>query len=72
MSKSPTACLNEVLLKAALRFERANHEKLLDGEAHQLAKRNDNYAREYRHHRVPVSPVEDAKNGSIHRTQHQH
>lgn len=52
MSKSPTAALNEVLLAAALRFERANQARLLDGEASQLAKRNDNYAKEYRHHRV--------------------
>ena len=53
MSKSPTAGLNEILLRAALRAERANQDRLLDGEAQQLAKRNDNYAREYRHHRVP-------------------
>jgi hypothetical protein len=47
VSKSPTACLNEVLLRAALRFERANEARLLDGEASQLAKRNDNYASLY-------------------------
>jgi hypothetical protein len=49
MSKSPVACLNEVLLRAALRAERANEGRLLDGEASQLAKRNDNYASQYPH-----------------------
>ena len=63
MTKSPTACLNEVLLKAALRAERANQDRLLDGEAHQLAKRNDNYAKEYRHHRVP-SNMKDERAGT--------
>lgn len=53
MSKSPVAALNEVLLRAALRAERANQARALDADAQALAKRNDNYAREYRHHRVP-------------------
>jgi hypothetical protein len=48
MSKPPTACLNEVLLRAALRAERANEARLLDGDAAQLAKRNDNYASQYK------------------------
>jgi hypothetical protein len=63
MTKSPTACLNEVLLRAALRAERANAERLLDGDAQQLAKRNDNYAREYRHHRVHEAS-QDAQAGN--------
>ena len=50
MSKPPTACLNEVLLRAAIRAERVNQDRLLDGDAAQLAKRNDQYAIEYRHH----------------------
>jgi hypothetical protein len=61
MSKPPTACLNEVLLRAALRAERINQARLLDGDAAQLAKRNDNYASQYPH-RVPAtaSPNENA------------
>lgn len=60
MSKSPTACLNEVLLRAALRAERINHDRLADGDASQLARRNDNLAIEYRN-RVPASQqTEDA------------
>lgn len=51
MSKSPTDALNEVLLAAALRAERANEERLRDTERSQLAKRNDNHAREYRHNK---------------------
>lgn len=58
MSKTPTAALNEVLLRAALRAERANQDRALDAESHALAKRNDNYAREYRHHRVPEASQE--------------
>ena len=53
MTKSPTAALNEVLLRAALRAERANQARALDADAQALARRNDNFAREYRHHRVP-------------------
>ena len=60
--KSPTAALNEVLLAAAIRAERANEERLREGERHQLAKRNDNSASEYRHHRVP-SASQDAQAG---------
>jgi hypothetical protein len=58
MSKPPVACLNEVLLRAALRAERANEARLLDGEASQLARRNDNHASLY--HRVPVTQTESA------------
>ena len=59
MSKPPTAGLNEILLCAALRAERINTARLLDGEASQLAKRNDYFAKEF--HRVPVaSPNEGA------------
>jgi hypothetical protein len=58
MSKAPTACLNEVLLRAALRAERANEARLLDGDAVQLAKRNDNYASQYPH-RVPVASTNE-------------
>lgn len=50
--KPPTACLNEVLLRAALRAERANQDRLLDGDAAQHARRNDDLAIQYRH-RVP-------------------
>ncbi len=57
MSKPPTACLNEVLLRAALRAERVNHDRLLDGDAQQHAKQNDNFAIEYRH-RVPETKGE--------------
>lgn len=42
--KSPTACLNEVLLAAALRAERINAERLADQTARDLAKRNDQYS----------------------------
>lgn len=59
MSKPPTACLNEVLLRAALRAERANEARLLDGDATQLARRNDNYASQYPH-RVHASQTESA------------
>lgn len=59
--KSPTAALNEVLLRAALRAERANHERALDAENSALAKRNDIYAKEYRHiHRVPAASQDGA------------
>lgn len=60
MSKTPAACLNEVLLAAALRFERANSARILDIEARQLAKRNDEYAREF--HRVPVTASQEKAN----------
>lgn len=63
MSKSPTTALNEVLLAAALRAERANQDRLLDGERRQLAKRNDNHASEYRHHRVPEASPRNADHG---------
>lgn len=57
MTKSPTAALNEVLLSAALRAERANTERMLDSEARHLARRNDYYAREF--NRVPESLSKD-------------
>ena len=57
MTKSPTAALNEVLLSAALRAERANAERMLDSEARHLARRNDYYAREF--NRVPESLSKD-------------
>lgn len=47
--KSPTACLNEVLLRACIRAERVNQDRLADGDAQQLAKRNDNDASFFRH-----------------------
>src|SRR4051812_16873155 len=59
MSKPPTAALNEVLLRAALRAERINHDRLLDGDASQQARRNDNSAILYRH-RVPAASPENA------------
>ena len=63
MTKSPTACLNEVLLRAALRFERANLEKVLDTENQALAMRNDNYASVYRQmNRVPSISQESITN----------
>lgn len=57
MTKTPTAALNEVLLSAALRAERANTERMLDSEARHLARRNDHYAREF--NRVPESLSKD-------------
>lgn len=45
--KSPTACLNEVLLSAALRFERVNADRIADREAKELARRNDKFANEF-------------------------
>jgi hypothetical protein len=63
MSKSPITALNEVLLAAAIRAERANEERLRESERRQLAKRNDNYASEYRHHRV-ISNPKDARAGN--------
>lgn len=58
--KSPTACLNEVLLSAALRLERVNADREADRLARDLAKRNDQFAVEF--HRVPnsASPKENA------------
>lgn len=69
MSKSPTAALNEVLLRAALRAERINQDRALDAEANALAKRNDNYASEYRHHRVPHTKKPGARDGHNRRQQ---
>lgn len=60
MTKSPTAALNEVLLRAALRAERINQARALDADAKALAIRNDNYAKEYRHHRVPSASQDGA------------
>lgn len=65
--KPPTACLNEVLLRACLRAERINKDRLADGDAIQLAKRNDNYASEYKN-RVQITPTETNAHGSQHRT----
>lgn len=61
MTKSPTACLNEVLLAAATRFERANQDRILELEARQLAKRNDAYAKEY--NRVPATKSQERTHG---------
>lgn len=57
MTKTPIAALNEVLLSAALRAERANTERMLDSEARHLARRNDHYAREF--NRVPETPSQE-------------
>lgn len=57
---TPTAALNEVLLRAALRAERVNAERLLDGDNAQRARRNDNSAILYRH-RVRENQTEDAE-----------
>ncbi len=48
MSPMATAALNEVLLQAALRFERANQFREADRRASELARRLDNQAREQR------------------------
>ena len=61
MSKTPAACLNEVLLRAALRAERANRDRALDLEAQAHARRNDNYAREYKHRVPEASETQDSQ-----------
>lgn len=66
---NPTAALHEVLLRAALRAERINHDRLLDGDNVQRARQCDNSAVLYRH-RVPAAAQEAAHGNaseSVHR-----
>lgn len=58
--KSPTHCLNEVLLQAAIRAERINAEPAHERRARELAKHNDRLSEQYR--RVPAAQTESAAN----------
>lgn len=46
LSTAAIGALNEVLLQAALRFERSNHHRIADERAREIAQRQDRIAAE--------------------------
>lgn len=46
LSPAAIGALNEVLLQAALRFERSNHNRISDERAREIARRQDKIAAE--------------------------